>query len=106
MITFTPAKSAIVDHMDEVFKLAGERMQDQIQTGLDAWAGALVGQRVRLEGNIAEGLSITVPMEDKRVHLEDWMITESLEKNVLSVLDFGYTGSLETAAQIVAAKHP
>jgi hypothetical protein len=73
---------------------------------LDAFAGAISGERVKLDGDISSVLHITIPLKQEKTMMEDWLATETLEKTVSSIIDFGYTNSLEMAASIVAAKHP
>ncbi len=105
-ISFTARPMTLSLHMDEMTKEAASILNRQLQSALEVQMGILNGAEISITGDVSSVAHIEVPLEEDSVFLNEESISQSVEKTVLSTLEFGYTNAIQDASQIVQSRHP
>ena len=108
-ISFTARPMVLSLHMDEMQKEASSILNRQIKSAIDTQMGILNGDEASITGDTgAEGIiaHIEISLNEDNVFLNEESLSQSVEKTVLSTLEFGYTNAIQDASQIVQSRHP
>jgi hypothetical protein len=107
MLQFNSRQHPMVRDMDEITRIASNTLKGQITTQMGFLSNYTIGGKLpSVTGDLVSAVDIAVPLDETKKIDDTDELQKQIEKNVLSVLDFGYTTAMENASNMIAAKHP